>query len=170
MLLKAKCDHIHHACTHGFVPTWWKWSQRAFSLLTAYQILSADFYFQEPLTTAWIRVTIQHLQKKERGAALCYLLPGCSDHMFIISQYEVDHMWWLVCSFFALSAFTLRSLAFLFCRRSKFRAHLPSENKTTYQSFVTRIWPHLWPYTDLEYTETRCHESMKKPFLRSRKG
>ena len=43
MLLKAKCDHIHHACTHGFALTWWRWSRRAFSLLTAYQILSADF-------------------------------------------------------------------------------------------------------------------------------
>ena len=43
MLLKAKCDHFHHVCTDGFAPWWWKWSRRAFSLLTAYQILSADF-------------------------------------------------------------------------------------------------------------------------------
>ena len=43
ILLKAKCDHLHHVCTDGFAPWWWKWSRRAFSLLTAYQILSADF-------------------------------------------------------------------------------------------------------------------------------
>ena len=47
--------------------------------------------------------------------------------------------------FSALSIFALRSLAFLLCRRSDFWAHLPSENKTTYQSFGTRIWPHSWP-------------------------
>ena len=34
---------------------------------------------------------------------------------------------------------------FLLFLRSKFRANLPSENKTTYQSFGARIWPHLWP-------------------------
>ena len=74
MLLKAKCDHIHHACTDGFAPIWWKRSRRAFSLLTAYQILNADFYFQEPLTTAWIRVTIPQLRKEDEGV-LCSAWP-----------------------------------------------------------------------------------------------
>ena len=31
--LKTKCDHIHHACTDGFAPTWWRWSRRAFLCL-----------------------------------------------------------------------------------------------------------------------------------------
>ena len=110
----------------------------SFSLLTAYQILSADFYFQEPLTTAWIRVTIQHLQKKEHGAVLCSWLLDFSDHMFIIFTREVDHIWWL--AFF----FSVPYL-FLLCRRSDFWAFLPPESKTTWLSFGTRIWPHLWP-------------------------
>ena len=46
-------------------PWWWKWSRRAFSLFTAYQILSSGFNFKTALTTAWRRVTIQHLRMKE---------------------------------------------------------------------------------------------------------
>ena len=75
MLLKTKCDHLHHACADGLAPWWWRWSRRAFSLFTAYQILSSDFYFKGVLTTAWRRVTIQHLQRKER----CVILS--SDHI-----------------------------------------------------------------------------------------
>ena len=120
-----------------FVAWWWKWSRRAFSLLTAYQILSADLYFQEVLTTAWIRVKIQHLPKEEhRGSLIC--AAKFYDHMFIISRYEFDHICRSVRFF---SVFYI----FLLCRRIKFRALLPPENKTTWLSFYTRIWPHLWP-------------------------
>ena len=52
MLLKTKCDHLHHVCTDGLAPWWWRWSRRAFSLFTAYQFLSCYFYFQEALHTA----------------------------------------------------------------------------------------------------------------------
>ena len=52
MLPKAKCDHLHHVCADGLAPWWWRWSRRAFSLFTAYQILSVDFYFQWALHTA----------------------------------------------------------------------------------------------------------------------
>ena len=52
MLLKTKCDHLHHVCADGLAPWWWKWSRRGFSLFTAYQILSAVFYFQGVLHTA----------------------------------------------------------------------------------------------------------------------
>ena len=54
----------------------------------------------------------------------CWLI--LSDHMFIISRYEVDHMWQLVCLFSALCKFLL-------CRRSNFRALLPPQN----------WWPHI---------------------------
>ena len=95
------------------------------------------FYCERGLTKPFTRVTIQHLQKKNEGVLYALLLPFF-DHMFIISRHEFDHMCWLVCFLSAL-------YVFLLCRRSKFRAHLPSENKTTYQSFGTWIWPHLWP-------------------------
>ena len=75
MLLKTKCDHLHHVCADGLAPWWWKWSRRGFSLFTAYQILSYDFYFQGALTTAWRRVTIQHLRRKKHGVIFC------SDHI-----------------------------------------------------------------------------------------
>ena len=39
-------------CTDRLAPWWWKWSRRAFSLFTAYQILSSDFYFRGVLHTA----------------------------------------------------------------------------------------------------------------------
>ena len=95
------------------------------------------FYCEKALTAAWIRVTIQHLQKEDEVfSALCWLI--LSDHMFIISFCEADHMWRLVCLFCTL-------YVFLLCRRSDFRAILPPENKTTWPSFGTRIWPHLWP-------------------------
>ena len=165
IVLKAKCNHLHHVCADGLAPWWWKWSRRGFSLFTAYQILSADFYFQGALHTAitdavycvklvaYDRRVANKLRKgldkalhksynttpAEGGiTSLCSCWLILSDHMFIISRYEFDHMCWLACSFSVLDAFLL-------CRRSKFRAHLPPENKTTYQSFGTRIWPHLWP-------------------------
>ena len=89
-----------------------------FSLLTAYQILSTDFYFKMALTTVWIRVTIQHLQRKERGAVLCYWLPDCSDHIVIISFQMVDHIWRLVCSSLLYLFFFSFRFVFLLCRRS----------------------------------------------------
>ena len=49
----------------------------ATSFFFAYCVSNFEFlilYFQGTLTTAWIRVTIQRLQKKERGAVLCSLL------------------------------------------------------------------------------------------------
>ena len=52
IVLKAKCNHLHHVCADGLAPWWWKWSRRGFSLFTAYQILSAVFYFQGALHTA----------------------------------------------------------------------------------------------------------------------
>ena len=67
-----------------------------------------------------------------RDISLLFAARLLPDHMFIMSRYEVDHIWRLVCFFSAL-------YVFLLFRRSNFRAHLPLENKTTYQSFDTRI-------------------------------
>ena len=75
-------------------------------------------------------------EEEWRCSLLC--VADLSDHIVIISLCGVDHMCQLACLFSVLCAFLL-------CRRSKFQAHLPSENKTTYQSFGTRIWPHSWP-------------------------
>ena len=47
--------------------------------------------------------------------------------------------------FFALSVFTFNSSCISSLPAERFWALLPPENKTTYQSFGTRIWPHLWP-------------------------
>ena len=64
-----------------------------FSLFTAYQILSYDFYFQGALTTAWRRVTIQHLLRKER----CVIF--CSDH--IVWPCDLICAWPHSCCFFS---------------------------------------------------------------------
>ena len=52
MLLKAKYDHLQQVCSDGLAHWWWRWSRLAFSLFTAYQILSCNFYFQGVLHTA----------------------------------------------------------------------------------------------------------------------
>ena len=157
ILLKAKCDHIHHVCTNGLAHTCWRWSLRAFSLLTAYQFLSADFYSQGALTTARIRVTIQHLHKKDE-AALCSLLFDCSDHMFIIFFCTADHivlfdicgaLWYNNYGSIRRTDFgrCIKAFALMSCEASFlfFSALFYLQTETTYQSFSTRIWPHLWP-------------------------
>ena len=52
---------------------------------------------------------------------LCSLLLDCSDHMFIISRYKVDHIWWSARFFPSICVFLL-------FRRSNFRALLPPQN------------------------------------------
>ena len=76
MLLKAKCDHIHHVCTDGFAPTWWKWSRRAFSLLTAYQILSADFIAKGAWQSCISKLQYNTCRRRnaEQLSAICYLV------------------------------------------------------------------------------------------------
>ena len=78
----------------------------AFSLFTAYQILSSDFYFQGALTTAWRRVTIQHPWKKEWGLVLY------SDHLVWPCDliYDWPHSY---CSFSKLT--TCFQLTFAMC-------------------------------------------------------
>ena len=114
MLLKAKCDHIHHVCTDGFAPICWRWSRRVFSLLTAYQILSVDFIYKP--TWQSLNSKLQYNTCRRRMKVFSAL----PDHMFIISRYKFDHMWRLVCFFFVLGIFLL-------CRRRNFRALLPPE-------------------------------------------
>ena len=95
------------------------------------------FYFKTALTTAWIRVTIQHLQKKDEGV-LCSLLLIFSDHMVIISFRIVDHMW---CRYVS----SLLSIHFLSAGGGIFECFCRPKSVTTWLSFYTRIWPHLWP-------------------------
>ena len=73
------------------------------------------FIFKEALTTVWIRVTIPQPLKKDEGV-LCFLLLVFSDHMFIISFYEADHIMaigvFLLCSkFFVLRAHVFFSVS-----------------------------------------------------------
>ena len=82
MLLKAKCDHIHHVCTDGFTPTRWKWSRRAFSLLTAYQILSADFIAKGAWQSCISKLQYNTCRRRntERFSTLCCL--SCWPHVY----------------------------------------------------------------------------------------
>ena len=102
------------------------------------------FYFKTALTTAWRRVTIQHLRRKEWATVLssdrivwpciCYEL----DHIVIDVFCRADHMRWLVCFLSAL-------YTFLRCRRSCFRVNFTPQNDDHISFSRTRIWPHSWP-------------------------
>ena len=74
MLLKAKCDHLLHVCAEWLAHWWWRWSRRAFSLFTAYQILSSDFIFKGP----WQPLE-EELQYNTCGGRNGTVL--CSDHI-----------------------------------------------------------------------------------------
>ena len=129
-----------------------------FSLLTAYQILSVEFYFQEVLTKPFTRVTIQRLLKEDEGV-FGFLRLDFPDHIFIISLGEADHMLRLECSSL-LYLFSLSVLLLFFSAggviseriyRSKTRPHINhsalgfdhifdhKQNRSTRRQDVTRV-------------------------------
>ena len=116
----------------------------SFFLLTAYQILSAKFIEN----STWQRCDSKlqyntcRVRTRQFSALGCLVIP---DHMFIISRYEVDHMCWLECS--SLLYLFLLSVLLLFFSASEaiFERFYHPKSVTTYQSFGSRIWPHLWP-------------------------
>ena len=75
MLLKTKCDHLHHVYADGLAPWWWRWSRRGFFFVYCVSNFEFGLYFKMALTTAWRRVTIQHLRRMEWSVLLC------SDHI-----------------------------------------------------------------------------------------
>ena len=87
MLLKTKCDHLHHVYADGLAPWWWRWSRRGFFFVYCVSNFEFGLYFKIALTTAWRRVTIQHLRRKEWVTVLS------SDHIvWPCICYELDHM------------------------------------------------------------------------------
>ena len=127
ILLKTKCDHLHHVCTDGFAPWWWKWSRRGFSLFTAYQILSAEFI--ENSTWQSCDSKLQYNTCGGRNgvlfAALDHIVWPCesSDTNHIVSDVfcRADHMRQLVCF---LAAFCV----VLLCRISDFEIYFSPKN------------------------------------------
>ena len=85
MLLKTKCDHLHHVYADGLAPWWWRWSRRGFFFVYCVSNFEFGLYFKMALTTAWRRVTIQHLRRKEWSVILC------SDH--IVWPCDLIYFW-----------------------------------------------------------------------------
>ena len=131
MLLKAKCDHLHHACADGLAPWWWRWSRRAFSLFTAYQILSSDFYFKWALTKPFTRVTIQHLLREE-----CAVL--FSDH--IIWPCNLICTWPHSFRYFLLGRPHVVFGVFFSCSLCVF---LRRQNDFEMHFLTSKWWPHI---------------------------
>ena len=131
ILLKAKCDHIHRACTNGFAPTWWIWSRRDFSLLTAYQILSANFISQPTWQSCDSKLQYNTCRRRAKQfSVLGYLivLTTCLSSISVgVTTYGCSCI--LRCSICFCSPFScISSLP-----RSNFRALLPPQN----------WWPHI---------------------------
>ena len=141
LLLKVKCDHIHHVCTEGFAPTWWRWSRRVFSLLTAYQILSAEFILKIVLDNGAIVSYNTTTAEEAVSCSHCSAWPH-SYHLLVWAWPHVAVDVFLLCSRRFSSLFPI---CFFSAGGAIFERFCRPENKTTYQSFGTRIWPHLWP-------------------------
>ena len=152
ILLKVKCDHIHHGWTNGFAPTWWKWSRRAFSLLTAYKILNSDFIMKR----AWQRPS-QELQyntcrrrTKHFSALGCLIfLTTCLSALYLrLTTYSG----WCVSSLLSMYFFSAGGANFGCIYRLKTRPHDyhsiigfdhifdHKQNRSTRRQDVTRVW------------------------------
>ena len=143
-LLKAKCDHLHHVCTDGLAPWWWKWSRRGFSLFTAYQILSAEFI--ENSTWQSRDSKLQYNTCGGRNEVwfsapttwFDHVIWSISDHIVSDVFCRANHMCWLVCFLSVL-------YAFLRCRRMSFQSIFTPQNDDHISFSRTWIWPHSWP-------------------------
>ena len=124
LLLKAKSDHLHHACTDGFSPTWWRWSRLAFSLLTAYQILSADFIAKGAWQSCISKLQYNICRRRTRFSLLfaaCILWP----HVYHLSVWVWPHV-----------------LVGVFLLCSRCNHSLPAEQISS-ASTAQKLWPHI---------------------------
>ena len=152
MLLKAKCDHIHHAWTNGFAPTWWKWSRWAFSLLTAYQILSADFILKGAWQSCVSKLQYNTCRRRTRFSLL-FAAWLFWPHVYHLSMWVWPHMpvgVFLLCS---LSISSLSAEEFLSASAAPNQwphdyhsilgfDHIfdHKQNRSTRRQDVTRVW------------------------------
>ena len=140
MLLKAKCDHLHHVCADGLAPWWWRWSRRCFFFVYCVSNFEYCFLFSRGLD----KYVFPSYNTTPAEEGIMYFL--CSDHMvcpcdlicvwphnFHCFQ-STDHMRWLVCFFSTLYTFPR-------CRRSDFEMHFPT----------SKWWPHII-FSDMDLT------------------
>ena len=116
-----------------FAPTWWKGSRRDFSLLTAYQILSAEFILKIVLDNgAIVSYNTTPAEEGWRCSLLC--LTTCLSSLGLkLTTYRGRR---------GSSLFSMQSFP---AGGSNSEHFYHPEIMTTYQSFCTWIWPHLWP-------------------------
>ena len=143
MLLKTKCDHLHHVYADELAPYWWRWSRRAFLCL-----LRINFWVQ----ILFSRGLDNRLKKSynttpaEEGMSYCSLLRPHSLTMYLLWAWphvfaifaNADHMQRLVCFFVTF-------YAVLRYRRRWFGSVFTPQNDDHISFSRTRIWPHSWP-------------------------
>ena len=100
-------------------------------------------------------------------SALCCLifLTTCLSALYLrLTTYSG----WCVSSLLSMYLFSIL-LLFFSAGGAIFERFYHPKIMTTWLSFYARIWPHIWPLTDPEYTETRAQESAFWQLLCTRK-
>ena len=124
MSLKAKRDHFHHECTNGFATAWWKWSRRAFSLFTVYQILSAEFIENSTWQSCYSKLQYNTCRSRAK-------------------QFSV--LGYLIVLTTCLSSLGMRlTTCFARCVSSLFSIHFFSDGEVIFEQFYRlKIRPHI---------------------------
>ena len=145
-----------------FAPTWWKWSRRAFSLLTAYQILSANFIAKGAWQSCISKLQYNTCRRRAKQFSALYCLIFLTTCLSSLSVKLTTYGGWCASSLryqFLLSVllhfFSAGGVIFARIYRLKTRPHDNhsvlgfnhifdhKQNRSTRRQECTRVWKSL---------------------------